>query len=181
MPRRSACLGLPLKHYSIRLEMLLIHQQNGLLCLSWSEFNALTSEKQVSELVKAVLICCARRPKFIRLWEWLYQDCDFALAIADFRNYLAEGRAMMSSLSPSSEEDKEAYEIASKGEKLEGGRALGSPMISQMILFAIKELRTTQDEALDAPFGHLGNLYLAHLESLGAIAVENQSEMDARS
>ena len=180
LPPQTICLGLSLKAYCLRHEIVLLRYQSPFLCLSRAEFDALPMPKQVFALAFAVQICAVKPPKWKKIWQFRTRNADYALEIAEFRNYLAAGRRMMPVMSSSDESDKEAYEIGNKGEKLEGGRCLGSPMIGSMILFGINHMKVDQDAVLDAPYGYLANLYLTYLESKGAVAIENQSELDAR-
>ena len=185
LPQTVECLGLVLKPYGIRCELILLKQGNAFLCLPQDGFDKLAPSRKIQELVRGVLVCAETYPKWIRVWRWRQRGAteawnSAALAIADFRNYISEGRALMKTLSSENAEDKEAYEVASKGEKLEGGRSYGSPMIAHLIKFGIHELNLTHDETIDAPMGYIGNLYLAHLESKGAVAVENADEIKAR-
>ena len=185
-PAPVICLRLPLRPYSLGHEMILLQTRNPFLCLSRVEFNALPAAKQVSALVRAVLVCYrahaeqSKPEKWLWLWEWMNRHTDYALAIADFRNYLSAGRNLMPALSAGDERDKEAYEIANAGEKMTAGRPMGSPLVANLIHFCIHELNMIESAAMDQPFGYIGNLYFAQLESKGCLYIENHHEAAAR-
>lgn len=195
-PQAYQCLGLPLRVYSIGHELALLRSQNPLLMLSWAGFDELPDDQQRIALVRAVDICSMSyaESNFVpKTWfeRWKYENvcrkwrkfiatAVFPLEIAEFRNYLQSGRNLMPSLSSSVPEDVEAYEIANKGDKLEGGRALGAPLVSQLIPFATDKLRMTHEQAMDAGFSYVANLYFAYLEGKGQMAIENYREAEER-
>lgn len=174
IPQQVTILGLPLAPYCLRHELILLRQRSP--CLSEEGFNAMTYSQQVFAVTLSVQLCAAKKAG----WLWKFKRHDYALAIAEFRNYLNEGRKLLPALSSSNEADKDAYEIANNGEKMTAGRSLGSPLIAQLIHFCIAEMRLSYEEALESPFAHVGNLYFSNLESKGSLYIENQSEMDAR-
>ena len=176
IPAPAVVLGLPLAPYSLRHELLLLRHRSPFLCLSLEEFNTQPRPQQVFAITFAAQLCAARAPG----WFWRFRRHDYTLAVAEFRNYLAEGRKLLPALSSADEHDKEAYEIANNGEKMTAGRPLGSPLLAQLLHFCIAEMRLTYEEALDSPFAHVGNLYFANLESKGSLYVENHAEAAAR-
>jgi hypothetical protein len=176
IPLPAECLGLPLAIYSLRHELILLRHRSPFLCASETEFNQMPAPEQVFAITFAVQQCAARKPG----WFWCHRKHDYTLAIAEFRNYLAAGRKLMRSLSSADETDKETYEIANAGEKMSGGRPLGSPLLAQLIHFCINDLRLTYAEALESPFAHVGNLYFAKLEAAGSLYIENQKEAEVR-
>ena len=169
-------MDLPIAPYSLRHELILLRHRSPFLCTSEAEFNQLPFPAQVLAIAFAVQTCAARRPG----WLWHRRRHDYALAVAEFRNYLAAGRQLMPALSSADETDKETYEIANAGEKMTGGRPLGSPMLAQLIHFCINDLRLTYEEALESPFAHVGNLYFAKLEAAGSLYIENHKESEVR-
>jgi len=195
-PPVAQCLGLPLRPYSTGHELALLRTQNPLLTLSWAGFDELPSDKQRIALVRAADICSMTWAEsqfvpvtFLDRWKYArvcrkWRNCIaravFPLEIAEFRNYLQSGRQLFPTLSSSVPEDAEAYEIANKGEKLEGGRALGSPLLAQLIPFATGRLNMTHEQVMDAPLAYIANLYFAYLESKGQTAVENHREAEER-
>jgi len=196
MPAKVVCLGLPLRPYSLGHELILLAKRNPLLVLSEADYDALPQEQRNLALIRAADTCSMtwEENNFtpVRFWEvWKYrrvcrkwrkhlQTCLWPLELAEMRNYLQAGRAMLPTLASGNAEDAEAYEVANKGDKLEGGRAMGSPLIGQLTTFAMRELRLSHEAAMDFPFGHLANLYFVWLESKGGLAIENSAEMDAR-
>ena len=178
IPAPAECLGLPLAPYCLRHELVLLRHRSPFLCLTVDEFNAQPRPQQVFAISFAAQICAARSPGWF--WQWRKRGQDYALAVAEFRNYLAAGRNLLPALSSSDDRDKEAYEIANNGEKMTAGRPLGSPLLAQLIHFCIAEMRLTYEEALESPFAHVGNLYFANLEAKGSLYVENHAEAAAR-
>jgi hypothetical protein len=180
IPTPVECLNVPLAPYSVRHELILLRHRSPFLCQSEAEFNALTHPEQVFAIMLAVQTCAAKRIWFPWLWRKFIRREDYPLAIAEFRNYLAAGRALLPTLSPSVKEDADAYEIANNGEKMTSGRSLGAPLLAQLINFGIREFRLSYDDVLDTPLAHLANLYFAHLESNSCMSIENGAEADAR-
>lgn len=177
IPAPTECMGLPLAPYCLRHELVLLRHRSPFLCLTVGEFNAQPPPQRVFAVTFAAQICAAPSPD--KALE-TNRDQDYALAVAEFRNYLAAGRSLLPALSSSDDRDKEAYEIANNGEKMTAGRQLGSPFIAQLIHFCLAEMRLTYEEALESPFAHVGNLYFAHLEAKGSLYVENHAEAAAR-
>jgi hypothetical protein len=187
-PSRVVCLRRLLQPYSIGHEILLWQTRNPLLLATREEFDALPEADQAAALCRAVVVCSRNwldnqkpvpRP---RLWSWQLRKTDWPLALAQFRSYLSAGRTMLPTLNSAIPEDAEAYKIANNDEPLGGnGRALGSPFLAQLILFA----RTTLDipflDTLDIPFAIAGNLYFTHLENDGRLNIENAREAQVRS
>ena len=180
IPTPVECLNVPLAPYSVRHEMILLRHRSPFLCQSETEFNALTHPEQVFAIMLAVQTCAAKRIWFPWLWRKFIRREDYPLAIAEFRNYLAAGRALLPALSSANKADADAYEMANNGEKMIAGRALGAPLLAQLINYGIREFRLSYDDVLDTPLAHLANLYFAHLESNGCMFIENGAEADAR-
>jgi hypothetical protein len=184
-PTRVVCLRLPLLPYSVGHELILWNQRNPLLLASRDEFNALPIFEQRKALIKAVIACYRnwgdnnKPEKGLRLWLWLIRKTDWAVAVAEFRNYLESGRSLVPALSNDAR-DKEVYDIAN-GESSHGaGRALGAPFIAQLVLFATSTLRIPINAAYDLPFSVIGNLYYTQLEADGRLNIENQKEAEIR-
>ncbi|MEI6077234.1 MAG: hypothetical protein WCS94_16760 [Verrucomicrobiota bacterium] len=176
IPTPAECLGLPLANYCLRHELVLLRHRSPFLCASEAEFNHLPKPVQVFAVSFAAQQCASRKPGYF--WHWRRHD--YALAIAEFRNYITAGRKLMPSLSSADDADKETYEIANAGEKMSGGRPLGSPLLAQLIHFCINDLRLTYEDALESPFAHVGNLYFAKLEAAGSLYIENHKEAEVR-
>lgn len=185
-PNQVTVLGLPLRPYSIGHELLLRQRSNPLLCLPWDEFLNLSPHEQTRAVRNAVWVCCndwksnnsewLARFK-VSLWSKRIKKANFALAIADFRNYLMEGR----SLPPSPGQD--ASNIF--GDKAENkARALGSPFLAQLYIFCttdnFKEQRKPYRQIWDIPFSLAGYFYFTFLEVQGALKIENEKEHEAQ-
>jgi hypothetical protein len=199
-PVRVVCLRLLLKPYSIGHEILLWRSRNPLLIFTREYFNSLPFPEQCQWLKRAVLICCRDwtqnqyTARNVRLWEIFNWNVNWPLAIAEFRNYLDEGRATIPCLSSLVPEDREAYEIANGGESLEGGRPQGGPMAAQLFNYSNNaRLHLVFDDRslwsklfgspftpFDVPFSIAANLYFAQLENEGALKIENFREADER-
>lgn len=186
-PSRVVCLRLLLLPYSLGHEVLLWQSRNPLLVLDREDFNGLPANEQILSLVRAVSICSRnwsenQKPeRWVRLWGFTIRKTDWPVAIADFRNYLDAGRSMLKTLSSAIPEDAEAYKIANNDQPIDaGGRSLGAPFASQLLVFAVDKLKLPLAEAWDAPFALLGNLYLTHLESEGRLYIENHREAQVR-
>ena len=204
-PVPACVLKIPLAPYSLGHEALLLSRRNALLLQTEADCNALPLDQQIFHLREAVWLCSdpashrsrLEQPGVLclglrwdmfkrRLWHRRQRTltvADYALALADFRNYLAAGRNLLPALSPADAEDAEAYEIANLGDKLEGGRAGGTPFIAQLITFALatelpRKLHVRDWQ--DLPYAVVGNLYFTHLENEGRLAIENYREAEER-
>jgi len=181
-PSRVVCLRLLLQPYSVGHELLLWQARNPLLLSSQEDFDKLPTAQQIFALVRAVSICSRnwsenQKPeRWVRLWGWLIRKTDWPVAIAEFRNYLREGRSLVPCLISEKKDDREAYEMAN-GEELNGkGRALGAPFLAQTMLFCASTLGMPLESIYDAPFALCGNLYFTQLESEGRVNIENVTE-----
>ena len=179
-PETIAVLGLQMRAYSLGHELVLLRHRSPFLCLSRAGFDELPMAEQVKAITFAALVCADQPPRWHRLWRWRNRKANWALEIAEFRNYLDSARKIMPAMSADDEADAEAYEIANRGEKMTSGRGLGSPFIAQLITFCLQDMRLTYAEALESPFGVVANLYFAAMESKGQIYVENHKEALAR-
>lgn len=159
---------------------MLMQRRSPFLCLTQEEFNALPMPQQKFAVTFAATLCASSKPPINALWRWSRRKADYAVEIALFRIYLEEGRKAMPTLSSSNDLDREAYEISNRGEKMGNGRSIGAPLLAQLILFCLTQLRLTYEEALESPYGAVVNLYFTHLESHGHLYVENYDEREAR-
>lgn len=195
-PTPVRVLGLTLRDYSIGHELFLLRERNPFLCATRDEFNQFPPHEQVYAIKRAALICSrpwrlnvgaelgTYKEPHLRLWAWAirWELHNVPLAIADFRNYLAEACKLLPLLSSSVPEDAEAYEIANKGEKLGSGRALGSPFMAQLMVYLAKmphpeRFVGPEDHPIyDFPYNLGANLYFTQLEQEGGVYVENQEE-----
>lgn len=175
VPFPATVMDIPLRPYSLGHELILLARHNPILCLAREDFDRLSSLQQIHALMFALEVCAPQRPRWW-LWKILHRQPNWALGVAEFRNYLEAGRRSLPVLSAENKEDAEAYDIANGGDGLEAGRELGSPTIAHLIHYAIAELRLTHAEALESPYGYVAGLYLAQLEAKGQLFVENTKE-----
>jgi hypothetical protein len=177
-PTPVAILRLALMPYSLGHEVLLLKERNPFVMCHVEQFSDLPLEQQIYAVKRAALICSQGwrsnhgRQKWLRLWGWLTSKSDYALAIAEFRNYLNEGRMLPSPPS------RHAVEVL-YGKEDEKGRAMGSPLAAQLYNYVCANLgkfNVTPATAWDAPYSLAGMLYFAELESAGQIRIENAAE-----
>jgi hypothetical protein len=188
-PTPVRVLKLRLFPYSIGHELLLMRDRNPFVLLTEEEFNKMPADSQTAAVVRAVCICCRdwngnqTFSKFLNFWAWRIRNSNWSLAIAEFRNYLAEHRALLPTLVADVAEDSEAYQIANKGETIGDGRALGSPFLAQLINF-VQQRKMAGDLDLktfwDIPFALAANLYFTDLERGGNVYIENFREREER-
>lgn len=183
-PMRHVILGLPMLPYSIGHEIQLLSKSNPLL---FSSFDSLGKLQQRVAISRACLVCCRNwadsftAHRWLRLWRWRNKRSDFALAIADWRNYRQAG-----SVFPNTPTE-EAVTITSKPDET-SGRSLGSPHLARLYNFIsalpLNQLREMippgGNGALDIPLGWANYLYAAASESEGGLKVENFREAEIR-
>ena len=177
-PTPVAILRLSLMPYSIGHEVLLLKERNPFVMCDAGQFAELPLEQQIYAAKRAVLICSQGwrenhgRQKWLRLWGWLTRRSDYALAIAEFRNYMIMGRALPATPS------KHAIEVL-YGKDEEKGRAMGSPLMAQLYNYVCANLgkfNLTTATAWDAPYSLAGMLCFAELENEGRMRIENAAE-----
>lgn len=182
-PARYSILRLPMRPYSIGHEILLLAQGNPIL---YSGFDSLPANEQRAAVIRAALICSQdwldnQKPhRWLGLWSWLNRNTDYALAIADFKNYRDAGSTFPNV------PDKEAGRIASNmlGEEPRKGRELGSPYLARVYNFICEkpetEIRAHGKTTFDFPLGLANFLYLTRLECDGDFKIENAKEMEIK-
>ena len=95
MPTPYRIMGLDMMPYSLGNELQLFRDGSPFLMLERQEFDALGFEKQCLAVIRGVNICCRRPPHWFKLWGWMYRPRtaeELALSVAEFRNYLNDGR-----------------------------------------------------------------------------------------
>lgn len=105
---------------------------------------------------------------------------EWDLATVDFRIYLNAGRSALPTLYSEDEDHASTYEMLNGGDKLEKGRAPGSPLLAQLLEFAQRrDLRALfgVESVLDVLFAGCCNLFFAALESEGRLYVMNAKEL----
>jgi hypothetical protein len=165
---------------------LLHRRDNSLITKSWQEFTVISPDQQRRSALNAVWVCANdwRRNQsepFAQLksllWNRRTLKANIPLAIAELRNYLAQGR----SLPPSP--GKDAIKILRPKDD-HSGRILGTPLLAQLYLFCqsdkFKEQRRPYRNLWDVPFALAGHFYMASLELDGSAQVENDEEREAQ-
>lgn len=152
-----------LKTYSIGHEIILQQKRNPLALLSESEFSDLAAEQRRFAVIQAVLVCCQnwaenQKPhRWMGLWSCRVRMEDFALAIAEFRNYRYGGST---------------FPRFSSATQSEQGRALGGPILCRLLNFA--------NGNYDAPLALTQWRYFCMAEDDGRCHIENEGERDMR-
>jgi hypothetical protein len=119
-------------------------------------------------IIRAVLICCRgwrdrdKRHRWMRLWRWMNRNANYPLAIAQFKNYRAEGTTMPELTRP---------EAIGR----EGGRRPGSPHLAGVFNFGFARYN---EAVFDQPLGMLQWLYFADAEAEGCCYVTNDWEKE---
>lgn len=194
-PAPVCVLNLPLVEYSLGHEVQLLRRRNALLLSSPAEFSLLPLEQQIFAIREAVWLCSEpasnrdriERPGVLCLaYRWnafkrsLWQRGirrftadDYALACAEFRNYLAAGRPFPPT--PSAH----AVSVLYENEKDANGRSFGQPIVLTLFQFVVRERLHAEARlrsAWDYPFASASWLYFASAESDGAYRIENPKE-----
>ena len=173
LPMPSYILGLDMMPYSIGCELQLWKEDSPFLTLSFDDFNALPFEKQHYAVNRAVNICCRRAPRWFKLWSWLYLPrtaSDLAVAVAEFRNYMADGRLQFRSDLPQDEDLPVRY--------------LGEPEILRLYRFVCahvprEEIALWGKTAWDFPYSFAKMLSQGHSESAGNLVIYNVQQASA--
>lgn len=198
-PTPVVVLNLPLADYSIGHELLLLQRRNALVLLPPEAFQELDFSFQIHAIREAVWLCSdpfSVRERFERparvMWrfrwnEWKRQRWvkrlknllpqDYALAAADFRNYLEAARPRIPAAGAF------AVEVL-YGDDDAKGRSMGQPMVLSLYHFVIslpKEERPKSKCAWDFPYAMATWLFFSRMESLGNYRIENFEERDEQS
>ena len=160
-------LGLEMMPYSLGCELQLYRENSPWLTLEPDAFNKLSFEKQLLALNRGVNICCRKFPRFRGLWWYMYRPRtaeELALPIAEFRNYLYDGRLQFRS------------EICSEGEGQV--RYLGEPEILRLYRFVNATIPRGEVELYgkstwDFPYSFAKMLYQGDMEEKGGIEIYN--------
>lgn len=181
-PTPVVVLKLPLLPYSLGHELHLLRRRNPLLLLPPVKFNELPRFDQERAVSSAVWICANtwqqnEREPFLwikqKIWGRRTRGENVSLAIADFRNYLAQGKE----LPPAP--DKEVDEILN-GKDDSKNRAFGAPLLANLIQFAIADCGLRIAETWDQPYAFMAWLYFSKHESEGRYRIQNFAEWDER-
>lgn len=159
-PARCVIARLPMLDYSIGHELLLLRNRNPLVLISLAEFDKLSKPQQIFSIIQAVMICSRtwaenKKPfRWQRLWEWTSRRTDWPLAIAEFRNYRAQGSTMPLTRSPKESE----------------GRSLQGPHLARVL--------TCVGFSLDIPLGLAQWMYCCEMERQGAMRIKGDKDTD---
>jgi len=193
-PERHVVLKLPLRDFSIGHRLILVRQRNPLLWMPESEFNLLPFSNQVFWLLEAVYVCgqsYSHRKKLEqgagiidRFLNWVKvkawhrrrkrEETDWALELANFRNYLNSSR-LITDFKSRREGFPFLPTIPSPDAK---GRPLGAPFDACLLQFLIREFRLTPEEAHEYPLALAEAHYLSWLEREGGLRIMNAFDME---
>jgi hypothetical protein len=169
LPRKVVVLKLPLKPYCIAHELWLISRNNPFVC------GGIIERRHVEQ---AVLVCHHSHEEIqrmdsdwllslkISIWSRRIRKENTALAVADFKNYLAANTTH-----PKTEEipsDKTT-------------RAPGAPFIQRLLHFLMFKMKMTESAAMNYPYGLAVWHYSAVAESEEAIMIPNATEIETGS
>ena len=160
-------LGLDMMPYSLGCELQLWREDSPFLSKSFDEFNALKFKQQHYALNRAVNICCKRAPRWFKLWGWMYlphNPQELAIAIADFRNYLVDGRLQFRADLPQDNDLPLRY--------------IGEPEILRLYRFVCAhiprdEIKHWGEMAWDFPYSVAKMLSQGYAESQGNLVIYN--------
>jgi len=193
-PERHVVLKLPLRDFCIGHRIILLRQRNPLLWMPEAEFNLLPFATQVFWLLEAVYVCgqsYAHRKTLEqgagpidRLINWLKVkawhrrrkrgETDWALELANFRNYLSSSR-LITEFKSRREGFPFLPTVASPDAK---GRPMGAPYDVSLVQFLMRELRLTSEEAHEYPLALAEIHYLSWMEREGGLRILNAFEME---
>ena len=173
--------------FSIGHRLILLRQRNPLLWASEADFNSLPFEQQIMWLISAATVCSLPiNPGFwtklkhsfdVRCNRWIrrkFNQADWALEIANFRNYLAASQIITRY-----EDRREGFPFMPTVSGTDSeSRSLGGPYDATLIQFLVKIFRLTQSEAMQYPVGLAQSHFLVHLEREGGLKILNGEEMD---
>lgn len=185
-PARQVILKLPMRPYSLGHEIVLLGQGNPLVTLTREGFNGLPLIQQLQAIGQAAWTCSNTwrenqgQPLLwlkSKIWERNNRRSDFALAIADFRNYREAGCSYPPT--PTAEADTIA-----NGDESGKGREIGGPFLARLYnhIAALpdREILVHGSSAFDFPMGFATFLYFSHLEAEGELKIENSKEAQIR-
>ena len=192
-PTPVVVLNLLLAEYSLGHELLLFRRRNALLLASPAEFSALELWQQLHAIREAVWVCSDpasvrmrfeqpsafmlrhrlnefNRRRWVRSLRRMLPD-DYALAAAEFRNYLAAAHSFPTCPS------QHATDVLYSEEKDAAGRVFGQPFTLTLYQF-VYQLPVSERPACawDFSFANATWQYFAHCEAQGNFRIENQKE-----
>jgi hypothetical protein len=167
LPMPGKILGLDLMPYSLGFELRLFREDSPFMTLEWDEFNKLSFQDQCQAVLRGVMVCCKEEPADFDKWAKRNRPKNnkiLALAVADFRNYLADGRLQFRSTLPSSDDSAVRY--------------IGEPEILRLYRFICanlprEEIKIWGETAWDVPYSFAKMLSQGHAESNGCLEIYN--------
>lgn len=160
-------MGLDMMPYSLGNELQLFREASPFLLLDRKDFDALGFEQQCLAVIRGVNVCCRRPPRWFGFWsrrERPHTPGQLAVIVAEFRNYLNDGRLQFRADLPQSNDTPMRY--------------LGEPEILRLYRFVCKhipreEIALWGDTAWDFPYSFAKMLSQGHAESNGGIEIYN--------
>ena len=175
-----------MKPYSIGHDLILTAKRNPMVVGTRNDFDLLPESAQIAAMTQAVDVCSqtwlqnnttylkwsdrCRINNCWKKWEKANRNTDWPLAIADFRNYRAEG----SSFPPITDN-----RFSDASSDAAAGRSAGSPFMARLINY-LRQSRIPEADIMDYPLGRATFEYFASLEEVGRIQVENHNENETR-
>jgi hypothetical protein len=178
-PAAVSVLKLPMLRYAVGHELTLLYRRNPLVTLDDAEFSKLPPDEKRTAIIVAADVCCQTWAEYHALptksereaidakwkeWSAAISTADYALAIADWRNYRAAGSQSF----PQEEMPNTGAEF----------RYFGQPELASVFNFLQITCRLTEVEALDYPLGLARMRRQAYLESEGAIRITNHIDAE---
>lgn len=167
--------------FSLGNELQLFREDNPFMTLERDEFDELSTEQQCFSVIRAVNICCCRPPRLFKLWSWKNNGCpirlwpfrksfylskgvDYVLAVAEFRNYLADGRLQFRADLPA--DDDLPIRFVGEPELLRLYRFLNAHIPRE-------EIKIWGVTAWDFPYSLAKMLCQGHAEGAGSLSIYN--------
>ncbi len=160
-------LGLEMMPYSLGCELQLYREDSPWLLMESADFDKMEFQKRLEALRHGIDVCCKRRPRFAKLWWWMYRPAtidQLNWAINDFRNYLYGGRVQFKA------------ELCAEGDA--PLRYLGEPEILRLYRFVNTtvpraEVELYGESAWDFPYSFAKMLSQGDAEEKGGIEIYN--------
>jgi len=167
MPTPYRIMGLDMMPYSLGNELQLFRENSQFLTLDRKKFDALGFEQQALAVIRGVNVCCRKAPRWFNLWAWMYRPytaAELALIVAEFRNYLNDGRLQFRADLPQDNDTPLRY--------------LGEPEILRLYRFVCAHVPREEREiwgktAWDFPYSFAKMLSQGHAESNGGLEIYN--------
>ena len=197
-PSPVCILDLPLAEYSLGHELLLFRRRNALAVLSSEEFSKLDFSAQIYAIREAVWLCSdsfSARDRFERpariMWGFRWNEWkrkrwvkrlanllpeDYALAAAEFRNYMAASQRFPPMPTP------HAVSVLYPNDNEESGRGFGQPLFLTLYHFVSALPKSVlldngpTGSVWDFPYARAIWLYTTKCEMEGAFRIENAKE-----